>query len=109
MEFLLHSLCETATMQPCSVTRLLISAALAIATAATVPAVAAEIADFTLPDHLGKNHALSEMADCELVVVAFLGTECPLAKLYAGRLQRIANDYADRSVAVVAVDRKSVV
>lgn len=90
-------------MQPCSVTRLLISAALAIATAATVPAVAAEIADFTLPDHLGKNHALSEMADCELVVVAFLGTECPLAKLYAGRLQRIANDYADRSVAVVAV------
>jgi peroxiredoxin len=67
------------------------------------PPVGAEIADFRLPDHLGKEHALSELADGELVVVAFLGTECPLAKLYAGRLQAIAAEYAERGVAVVAV------
>lgn len=62
-----------------------------------------EVADFRLPDHTGKEHALKDLADHDLVVVAFLGTECPLAKLYAGRLQTIADDYAKRGVAVVAV------
>lgn len=61
------------------------------------------IDDFHLPDHAGKERSLAELADRELVVVAFLGTECPLAKLYAGRLQAIAHDYADRGVAVVGV------
>jgi peroxiredoxin len=62
-----------------------------------------KIADFRLPDHLGQEHALADLADQDLVVVAFLGTECPLAKLYAGRLQTIADDYAGRKVAVVAI------
>ena len=60
------------------------------------------IADFRLPDSVGKEHSLGDLVDRELVVVAFLGTECPLAKLYAARLQTIANDYAKRGVAVVA-------
>ena len=64
---------------------------------------AAPIADFRLPDHLGKEHSLADFADHDFVVVAFLGTDCPLAKLYAGRLQAIADEYAKRSVAVVAV------
>src|SRR6476659_7131573 len=61
------------------------------------------VADFRLPDSLGKQHALADFADRKLVVVAFLGTECPLAKLYAGRLQTIAGEYAEHGVAVVAV------
>jgi peroxiredoxin len=69
---------------------------------ATSP-VRAEIADFRLPDHLGKEHHLSKLADGKLAVVAFLGTECPLAKLYAGRLQAIADEYDERGVVVVAV------
>jgi peroxiredoxin len=64
---------------------------------------AAPIADFRLPDHLGKEHALADFADHDFVVVAFLGTDCPLAKLYAGRLQAIADEYAKEGVAVVAV------
>src|SRR6478735_3861241 len=63
----------------------------------------APIADFRLPDHTGKEHSFAEFADRDLVVVAFLGTECPLAKLYASRLQTIASDYAGRGVAVVAI------
>jgi hypothetical protein len=59
--------------------------------------------DFRLPDSLGNEHALTDFADQELIVVAFLGTECPLAKLYAARLQLIADEYAERGVAVVAV------
>jgi peroxiredoxin len=64
---------------------------------------AGKIADFRLPDSVGKEHALIDFADDDLVVVAFLGTECPLAKLYAARLQAIASDYSARGVAVVAI------
>jgi peroxiredoxin len=78
-------------------------AAVILAGAQSAPKVGTPIADFRLPDHLGKEHALADFADRDLVVVAFLGTECPLAKLYAGRLQKIADDYAQRGVAVVAV------
>lgn len=70
--------------------------------AAAVP-LGTHIDRFVLPDHLGKEHSSNEWRDSQLVVVAFLGTECPLAKLYAGRLQAIADDYADRGVTVVAV------
>jgi peroxiredoxin len=65
--------------------------------------VGSGILDFRLPDHLGQERGLAEIADGKLVVVAFLGTECPLAKLYAGRLQAIADEYGKRGVAVVAV------
>jgi glutathione peroxidase-family protein len=71
-----------------------------LANASAAPEVSTKIADFRLPDHMGKEHALADFADHDLVVVAFLGTECPLAKMYAGRLQKIADDYAQRGVSV---------
>jgi peroxiredoxin len=74
-----------------------------LASALAAPNEGQNIADFRLPDHLGKEQALADFADHEFVVVAFLGTECPLAKLYAGRLQKIADEYAAHDVAVVAI------
>jgi peroxiredoxin len=71
--------------------------------ASAAPTIGTKIDDFTLPNHLGKDQSLAELSGENLTVVAFLGTECPLAKLYAGRLQAIADEYADRGVAVVAV------
>ncbi len=71
--------------------------------AQAAPLVGTKIADFQLPDHFGKIHTLADFGDRDLVAVAFLGTQCPLAKLYAWRLQSIASDYADRGVAVVAI------
>ncbi|TWT65901.1 thiol-disulfide oxidoreductase [Posidoniimonas polymericola] len=65
------------------------------------------VADFTLPDHLGKPWSLADQAASELVVVAFLGTECPLAKLYGPRLQALADEYGPRGVRFVAVDSNS--
>lgn len=38
------------------------------------------------------------------LVVAFLGVECPLAKLYAGRLNELAEQYESRGVGFIAVD-----
>jgi len=82
------------------------SIGLALLLAATALAAAnpgRQIAEFQLPDHQGKEHALADFSDRDFVVVAFLGTECPLAKLYAARLQKIADDYDDRGVSVVGV------
>lgn len=59
---------------------------------------------FTLPDHRGHDVSLSDFKDSRLVVVAFLGTECPLAKLYAVRLEQLARAYSSDQVAVIAID-----
>lgn len=63
-----------------------------------------QIDDFKLQDYLGARHQLAEWADKRAVVVAFLGVECPLAKLYGPRLQELADAYGAKGVAVVGVD-----
>lgn len=62
------------------------------------------IENFSLRDYRGKLHSLDEFKDVRLVVVAFVGTECPLAKLYAPRLQELYQKYKDQGVAFLAVD-----
>jgi peroxiredoxin len=57
-----------------------------------------------VPDTFGRSRSLQEFADKEILVVAFLGTECPLARLYGPRLSDLAKEFADRSVAVVGVN-----
>lgn len=70
-----------------------------------VPATLGEkISDFTLTDYRGKKTSLSDYADKKIVVVAFLGTDCPLAKLYGPRVQELSQEYADRGVAVIGIN-----
>jgi peroxiredoxin len=57
---------------------------------------------FTLQDYRGREYSLTELSNGP-VVVAFLGTECPLAKLYGPRLQQLADEYADQGLAVVGI------
>lgn len=59
---------------------------------------------FSLRDQYGKPHSLADYADRKLIVLAFLGNECPLVKLYAGRLEQISQEYAPRGVAVLGVN-----
>lgn len=61
------------------------------------------VADFTLGDFRGKELRFSEAAKGKVAVVAFLGTECPLAKLYAPRLVEIAQKYAGKNVVMFGV------
>ncbi|KAA5539727.1 redoxin domain-containing protein [Roseiconus nitratireducens] len=58
---------------------------------------------FSLPTVGGATVDVDSDDDAELTVVFFLSTECPLAKLYAPRLQRLADEYADSGLAVVGV------
>jgi peroxiredoxin len=62
------------------------------------------IDDFTLQDFRGKAHSLSDFQDAKAVVVYFLGTECPLAKLYGPRIQELANRYREQGVVVLGIN-----
>ncbi|REK18829.1 MAG: thiol-disulfide isomerase [Planctomycetota bacterium] len=63
-----------------------------------------QIANFELRDFGGKPYTLDALRDRQAVVVAFLGTECPLAKLYAPRLVQLADRFADSGVAFLAIN-----
>ncbi len=65
------------------------------------------IPDFALEDYRGKTHQLKDYADKPIVVVAFLGTECPLAKLYALRLEELRESWDGQNVALIAIDTNS--
>ena len=69
-----------------------------------VRAAGTPVAGFTLEDVRGKQHSLDDLAGEQLVVIAFLGTECPLAKLYSPRLARLHQAYGPRGVAFVAIN-----
>lgn len=62
------------------------------------------IEPFRLPDASEKIVEVGPSDDTYLTVVCFLGTQCPLAKLYAVRLETMAADYADRGVRFVGVN-----
>jgi len=85
-------------------------ACLGIVLLASVPVLGEElrrgrtIEPFTLADHWGKQHKLVDLADKRVVVVAFLGTECPLAKLYASRLNELVAEFSPQGVAFLAID-----
>lgn len=67
-------------------------------------AVGKQVDDFTLDNCYGKSVSLSDFADRKVVAVVFLGTECPLAKLYGPRLTDIQKRYRDRGVQVVGIN-----
>ena len=84
--------------------------ALALCCAITLSAQAAElnrigmqINYFTLQNQFGKEYSLTDYADKDAVVVVFLGTECPLAKLYGKRLAELDKQLAEKNVAVLGI------
>ena len=63
-----------------------------------------KVHDFSLKDFRGKQHALSDDRASEAIVIAFLGTECPLVKLYAGRLAELSESFAEKGVTVIGIN-----
>lgn len=59
---------------------------------------------FELKDFRGETHRLDDYADSKLVVVAFLGTECPLAKLYGPRMQQLSEEFASQGVTFIGIN-----
>jgi len=65
------------------------------------------IADFTLRDYRGKPHRLNEFDQSRVVVVAFLGIDCPLVRLYGPRLEAMSRAYDLKDVAFVGINSNS--
>ncbi len=87
-------------------------ALLVLAALASAGAIAAEpkivvgkkVESFTLKDFRGQPYSLDDAGKNKIVVLAFLGTECPLAKLYAPRLVDLAKQYESKGVVFVGLD-----
>ena len=82
----------------------LLNSSLVVAAESDDRRIGQPVPEFTLEDSAGKTYSLSDFKEKPLVVLAFLGTECPLAKLYAANLERLATQYRARGVAVIAIN-----
>lgn len=66
--------------------------------------LAERLASTNRTDFQGKDWAWSELAGEKGTVVVFLGTQCPLAKLYTPRIEELSTKYAKSGMRFVAVD-----
>jgi peroxiredoxin len=63
-----------------------------------------KIGNFRLKDNAGKTWALDERKDARVVVVVFIGTQCPINNAYIPRLAELHKQYADKGVQFVAIN-----
>ena len=66
-------------------------------------AIGAAAPDFNLPAVDGKTYGLQDFAASKVLVVVFTCVHCPTAQLYEGRIKKLAADYRDRGVRLVAI------
>jgi peroxiredoxin len=89
-----------------------VATALAIALLAGAMSIAAEVKtleigarapDFRLPGVDGKTHRLSEYRRAKILVIVFTCNHCPTAQAYEQRIAKLAADYKDKGVMLVAI------
>jgi peroxiredoxin len=52
----------------------------------------------------GKQHSLKDLADAKAVAVIFTCNSCPVAVAYEDRMIKLANDYKEKGVTLVAIN-----
>lgn len=62
------------------------------------------ISDAALTDYRGASVSLADVKDKPVVVLAFLGTECPLAKLAVTKLNTLSKEFELRGVVVLGIN-----
>ena len=65
--------------------------------------IGAPAPDFALPGVDGKVHKLADYAEAKVLVIVFTCNHCPTAQAYEPRLKKLAADYKDKGVALVAI------
>jgi peroxiredoxin len=68
-----------------------------------VLAIGSPAPNFSLPGVDGRIHTLSDYNSSPVLVVVFTCNHCPIAQMYEGRIQQLADDYKSKGVAVVAI------
>jgi peroxiredoxin len=66
-------------------------------------AIGAKAPDFSLPGVDGKTYTLNSFKSSPILVVVFTCNHCPTAQAYEDRVIKIAADYKNKGVAVVAI------
>ncbi len=84
--------------------KLIHSVLLSLVSSSALAAELPTIEPFRLPDIHEQVVDVGPRDETRITVVCFLGTQCPLAKPYAGRLETLATEYADRGVRFVGVN-----
>src|SRR5580704_17471132 len=59
--------------------------------------------DFSLPGVDGRIYTLGDYMASPVLVIVFTCNHCPIASIYEGRIQKLADDYQPKGVAVVAI------
>jgi peroxiredoxin len=65
--------------------------------------IGAKAPDFNLPGVDGKEHKLAEYDRAKVLVIVFTCNHCPTAQAYEERIKKLAADYRDKGVALVAI------
>jgi thiol-disulfide isomerase/thioredoxin len=69
----------------------------------TLP-IGSDAPDFALMGVDGKMHHRDDYAKSPILMVVFTCNHCPTAQLYEGRIQKLADDYRSKGVALVAIE-----
>ncbi len=79
------------------------------ATESTMLELGTPAPDFDLPGADGKRYRLADFADADALVVAFICNHCPFVKHIRSGMAAFARDYAERNVAMVAINANDAV
>lgn len=69
----------------------------------TLP-IGAKAPDFKLPGVDGKTYTLNSFKNAGILAIVFTCNHCPTAQAYEERIKKLASDYADKGVALVAIN-----
>ena len=68
------------------------------------PAIGSTIEDFTLPDVDNKDRSLKSLAGKNGTVLIFISVQCPVSNAYNERMEKLAEDYQARGIAVIGIN-----
>lgn len=68
------------------------------------PALGAPVVDFALPDMQGQVQRLSAYKDKKVVILFFVGTQCPVCNLYIPTMAALQKQYEGKGVQVLAIN-----
>jgi peroxiredoxin len=68
------------------------------------PAIGATIGDFTLPDVDNKEQSLKSLAGKNGTVLLFISVQCPVSNAYNERMEKLAQDYKAKGIAVIGIN-----
>ncbi len=70
----------------------------------TASVIGKQVSRFELDNCYGKSVSLGDFEGKKAIAIVFLGTECPMAKLYGPRLSEIQTKFAEADVAILGLN-----